>query len=374
MFADDDGNVIGTARDYKQTEYGGYIYLVPSGATKLYFSANCLGTDVYATTYRNRGYVILEGIFNISDDKFTISQYGYNGDGFGVYVNYMKLLNGDTVNTWMNNMEKAIAEKANGKIYYCKKDGSGDFNSLVTAITTLSEQSNATLVVGDGTWDICAEYGAEMETMSSSKRGLYLKNGIHVICSSRALIVAKYTGTNNTVREWFSAFNAGVGGFTLENARIETDNIRYTVHDERDSDADRYTNHYLNCDMTHTNGFYVQCIGGGLGLDGHIIVEGCRFKGRVYQSQGTALVSWHNSADGAWDGSTPKGAKSFIEIKGNYFEDKGGVQLINFGKSDKVTIALVHGNSMGMPIDYKNGSKYYYDNIAVKDYCNEYRN
>ena len=279
-------------------------------------------------------------------------------------------------NTIVERIQTDIDKLKEQKMFICAKDGSGDFTKIVDAVNYINDNSvvDATLYICDGTWDICSEYGAEMETMNSKKRGLYLKNRIHIICSSRAVITAKYTGTNDTVREWFSAFNAGKNGFILENAKIETDNIRYCVHDERDADSDSYKNQYINCDMTHTNGFYVQCIGGGLGLNGHIIIDGCKFKGKVFNSQDTPLVSYHNSADGAWDDTESKGAKSFIDIKGCYLADKGTFNFINFGKSNKLTTVLLHDNSIGGPVQTSNGSKFYQQNIEIFEWDNVNRN
>lgn len=279
-------------------------------------------------------------------------------------------------NTIVERIQTDIDKLKEQKTFICAKDGSGDFTKIVDAVNYINDNSviDATLYICDGIWDICSEYGTEMETMNSKKRGLYLKNRIHIICSSRAVITAKYTGTNDTVREWFSAFNAGENGFILENAKIETDNIRYCVHDERDADSDSYKNQYINCDMTHTNGFYVQCIGGGLGLDGHIIIDGCKFKGKVFNSQDTPLVSYHNSADGAWDNTESKGAKSFIDIKGCYLADKGTFSFINFGKSNKLTTVLLRDNSIGGSIQISNGSKFYQQNIEILEWWNVNRN
>lgn len=279
-------------------------------------------------------------------------------------------------NTIVERIQTDMDKLKEQKTFICAKDGSGDFTKIVDAVNYINDNSviDATLCICDGTWDICSEYGTEMETMNSKKRGLYLKNRIHIICSSRAVITAKYTGTNDTVREWFSAFNAGKNGFILENAKIETDNIRYCVHDERDADSDCYKNQYINCDMTHTNGFYVQCIGGGLGLNGHIIIDGCKFKGKVFSSQDTPLVSYHNSADGAWDDTESKGAKSFIDIKGCYLADKGTFNFINFGKSNKLTTVLLHDNSIGGPVQTSNGSKFYQQNIEIFEWDNVNRN
>ena len=266
-----------------------------------------------------------------------------------------------------------LNKKSLARIYHVEKDGSGDFIKLVDAIEEAEKYMDSIVYVGKGEWDLIDELGSEyIESVSSSRRGVYLKNRIHVICSSRAVITCKYTGIRELTREWLSAFNSGPYGFTLENARIETDNVRYSMHDERDSDDDSYTNHYINCSMIHKNGKYLNCIGGGLGRDGHIIVEGCYFEGE--SERNNRLVYWHNSGDGYWTQEESKGAKSTIEIKGSYFEGKGTFFIQDFGKSEEVTVALCHGNSMGS-IPYHGSSETYspHENTKLIAWNNEIR-
>lgn len=264
-------------------------------------------------------------------------------------------------------------DKESSKVYYVQKSGEGDYSSLSDCIIEAVKYPNSIVYVGPGTWDIIKELGSEyIESVSEAKRGIYLQNGIHIICSSRSNIVCKYTGSNDATREWLSVFNAGPGGFTLENAHIESDNIRYTIHDERGSDEDIYTNHYINCYFKHTNGFYVQCLGGGLGRDGHVIVEGCIFEGDTKES-GTALLSWHNSGDGYWDDSDSKGAQSFLDIRGNYFNGYGTCEFINFGKSVRSTEILVHDNSLGAAIKLSTSDKTTNKVINLYQWNNEIR-
>jgi hypothetical protein len=56
---------------------------------------------------------------------------------------------------------------------------------------------------------------------------------------------------------YFSVFNAGAHGFTLENVTIMDAGIRYSVHDDMGgSGPTPYTNKYINCKMIHKNGMY----------------------------------------------------------------------------------------------------------------------
>lgn len=273
----------------------------------------------------------------------------------------------------VQNIESELASSLQRRIYYVKKDGSGDFTSLVEAISEAVTHYQSIVYLGEGIWDLIEELGTDyVESVSMSQRGVYLKNGIHLIGSSRAIVTCKYSGTNQSTKEWLSAFNAGPGGFTLENIVIESDNIRYAMHDERDSDEDMYKNHYLNCTMTHTNGYYKQCIGGGLGRDGHVIVEGCKF---ITDSDiAVPLVSYHNSGDGYWEGTDSKNAKSFVEIKGCYFNNKGSIKISDFGKSQKVTDVLVHDNNVGSEIVHGYTELYHpYENMNLIAWNNTIR-
>ena len=119
--------------------------------------------------------------------------------------------------------------------------------------------------------------------------------------------------------------------------------------------------------MKHTRGNgYAQCIGGGLGLDGHIIIDGCKFVNS--DGDDSAVVSYHYSGDGYWEGTASKGAQSNVEIANSWFSGIFAAQT--FGQSTKDTNFLVHGNSFGSAPEYP-----LEDNpvIKVTDWNNEIR-
>ena len=228
-------------------------------------------------------------------------------------------------------------------VYHVEKDGSGDFTSLVDAIAEATRRFNAVVYVGAGTWDILDELGADyLADVSATKQGIVLKNRVHVICSSKAYIKCLYSGSDANVINYLSAFNAGKYGFTLENADIEVANVRYCVHDERNAETDHYDNYYINCRMKNTNqksGSRSQCIGGGLGYDGHIIIDGCTFENPLRDNYG--IVSYHNAHGAATD------SRSLIEVKGCYFYGTNTFRAGYYGNSLVITPCLIHGNSMG---------------------------
>ena len=231
------------------------------------------------------------------------------------------------------------------KTYYVKKDGSGDFTKLSDAIIEATKYMDSIVFVGPGTWDLIDELGSEyIESVGINNRGLYLKNRVHLIFASNSKVTCNYTGTTASVRAWLSAFNAGEYGFTLENCRLEASNCRYAIHDERDADTDQYTNIYKNCSMymnnsTNTETTAHQCIGGGLGVNGHIVIENCDFESvntRAVPSSAYTPVSYHNSAGSG---------KNRIDASGVYMIN-GTFRLNWYGASTEKTKCYVHDCSL----------------------------
>lgn len=242
-------------------------------------------------------------------------------------------------------------EEINRKPYpefYVKKDGTGDFTRLVDAINKATRYMGAKVYLGPGTWDIIEELGDEyLSNVSGTQRGLYLKNRIHLICDSQSKIVANYTGNRNNVKTWLSIFNSGKYGFTLENATLEGSNIRYLIHDERDQDSDSYVNKYINCTMLFDNRnnnawSAKQCIGGGLGKNGYIVIDGCIF--RSHQGY-DGTVSYHNTAASS--------GRSHIVVKDCYFYLYNTFRLSWYGTSHEITDAIVTNCYLGSDIVHR---------------------
>ena len=253
------------------------------------------------------------------------------------------------------------------KVYRVEKNGSGDFTKLVDAINEAVRYMDSVVYVGAGTWDIIDELGSEyVESVSITQRGLYLKNRVRVICSSNSLITCNYTGSRADTISWLSAFNAGPLGFTLENATIESSNCRYAIHDERDQDADEYNNYYINCKIKHdnTDGGYNQCIGGGLGLNGHVIIDGCIFENPARTNY--QIVYYHNSAGSG---------KSFVEVKGSYFKGTNtlGFQWYGSSPATQKSTLFAHDNSLGSAIQHTGASGATVENTEIVSFNNEIR-
>lgn len=251
---------------------------------------------------------------------------------------------------------KRLGTFINGKYpsFTLYKDGTGDFTSLVDAINEAEKYNGSTLYIGPGTWNVLEELGdAYLAAVSSSEStwGLVLKNNIHVICSNQTVFIANYTGSNSNVRQYLSVFNAGPNGFTLENARIVSSNIRYCIHDDRGSDSDAYFNHYINCNLYHDNSGNTvfggwQCIGGGFGKNGTITIEHCVFDGLNQYTENTlgGIVSYHNAYS--------SGAKNKLIVKDSYFGHRTTVRFSWYGTSTDISEAYIIGNNLGYAIDH----------------------
>jgi hypothetical protein len=253
------------------------------------------------------------------------------------------------------------------RVFNIKKDGSGDFTSFVEGINEACKYMDSVVYVGPGTYNILEELGSDyVNSASSTKMGLVLKNRVHVIGSSHTVITMKYTGTAENIRQYLSPINAGLHGFTLENIRIETENVRYSVHDDLGgSGPTPYINKFINCTMIHKNGYYSDCIGGGLGEDACIEIRGCYFEGDLGRNR---LVYYHGN-----NNSQVTDAQSRLTVCDNYFAQDGTFKMTKYGQSPLVSTAYVSNNSFGSAPEVNSGSVAPYDNVAIVAWNNEVR-
>lgn len=264
---------------------------------------------------------------------------------------------------------ESIIDNKNSRIYHVEQDGSGDFTTIKEAVEEATKYFDSIVYIGSGTYDLIEELGdTYLENNNDTEMGLFLKNRIHLICSSDSKIECIYTGSRAHTIDSLSAFNAGVYGFTLENANIEVGNCRYCVHDERNDNTDQYNNYYINCRMKntgYTGGARSQCIGGGLGGNGHIIIKDCIFENPNVTNYG--VVSYHNTWLTGGDG------ESFIDVSGCYFKGSTTFRAGNFGEATTITKCLIHGNSMGLEPFVSDEVEGASTNMEIIKYCNEIR-
>ena len=81
--------------------------------------------------------------------------------------------------------------------------------------------------------------------------------------------------------------------FRIMDGELIAEGLIYCVHDEASGGAGSYVHHYENMIMRYNTGQYTQslskCIGGGTGLAGEVVLNGCKF----YNANTTQDVSWH---------------------------------------------------------------------------------
>ena len=245
------------------------------------------------------------------------------------------------------------------------------FTTLKAAIEEATRYYGSKVYVGAGTYDLIDEFGGSSYTENlHGLAGLVLKNDVHVIFDSRAKVTAHYTGNNVDFERYFSPFIAEYygGGFTLENLYLECSRVEYGIHDEHSDDPTPYTNRFINCEIRHDNTHnthenHSQCIGGGLGKSGEIIIENCLFDAKT----GHEAMRYHNSY--------AAGAKSTINITGTYCTGDKTIGIRPYGSSAEKTVVKISNCSLGSEIFFEpetEGSTV--NNMTLYAWNNEIRN
>ena len=234
-------------------------------------------------------------------------------------------------------------------------NGGGDYTSLTRAILENADKKGITIRLMPGTYNLFNEfkdyYGNDYfdNYNTNPERGIELKNGITLIGCRNAKIVFNYTGSNTQVMTRFSPFNCNEGGFTMIGINLEASKCRYCVHDERGSNSDVYHSIYKNCNFKLDNSQNDEwsngmacCIGGGLGVNGSIVIKDCIFEGIRKTGADNRIILYHNSA--------ASGAKSVVVISGNYLKNDGKMVFSCYGQSTEITDISCSNNNMGASI------------------------
>lgn len=238
------------------------------------------------------------------------------------------------------------------------KGGKGDYTTLKEAVEYSYNHNNTTIIVHKGVYDLIEEFGETYfaNLQQSQNAGLKLANNVRIIFDSDSKVICHYKGNNEHVLRDFSPFNSCTQfasqnpmlhkGFYIENMTLECSRVRYGIHDECIGQNDSYRNEYINCrmikDNTENSIFPNETvIGGGLGSNGEIIINGCYFDGMRYGSDQShkVIASYH--------GTSNDYNKSNIFVSGCYFAGDSTFRLGYMGTSEKITYAYVSNNSFG---------------------------
>ena len=271
--------------------------------------------------------------------------------------------------------------------------GSGQtYTRLRDGIAAAVANTNATVYVHPGTYDLVSEFATEIAAATGDV-GIILKNGVHVIFYDGAKVTANFDNSQSTydattwrwIYDHFAPFYADLynsnSNFILENLDIEASNTRYCVHDELGGNY-TYRHEYRNCRMKyytdHSDTSYLQCIGGGLGRHGTIIIDGGYYE--TYTEYGTAsidsgdkdsaqqCISYHNGNNSECYGT--------ITVKNVYLKNRGYMRFGWWGNSDITSHVQISGCSTGLPtlVRYETSGISTPKNFDLTEFCNELRN
>lgn len=370
----------------------GYIWDVSSGEPTETENANYSCGAILslpAGTYYAQGYARWQSyVKNLLTGAFSdFNTMGWTGGANSVTIDYpfdvyISAQNSNLPNVLFYSGSGFIAGMSNyygvrnpniQQVFHCGANRA--ITRLTDAIKIAERYMDSILYVDAGEYDLIAEFGDSYFTNFTGDGsyldgawGIVLKNRIHIIFAENAKVVCHYTGNNQAVGTYFSAFNAGRYGFTLENANIDTSGIRYAIHDDRgNADEEGYSNKYIRCRVKHNKiGTQIsgmdQAIGGGFGNNGDILIDGCWFEAVGY----TQPVTYHNSANGGM------GYKAHCTIKDSYFV--GGLRFNDTGASTEITDIYVCGNSFSRGIDHGKTTPDAADNVVVYAWNNTIRN
>lgn len=173
-----------------------------------------------------------------------------------------------------------------------KKDGSGDFTSLVTAINTVGEGTSdkpINIYVHGGTYDILTELGGDswlqtVESTNSERLGIVVPDYVNIIGIGDVrlhLEVSDDKTTANTAKR-ISLLNVWKHN-TIKNLKMYVKNTRYVVHDETNNAYHNNDVRYIDCYLEHKgnkSGVWTstQAYAAGTGSNGNYLFENCTFK------------------------------------------------------------------------------------------------
>lgn len=273
--------------------------------------------------------------------------------------------------------EYSVGKIGTRRIFKC---GANEFfTKFYDALAYAMQFENSILYVESGTYDLVAELGADYFanfTHSADGWGIYIGNGVEVICSEGAVFTCNYTGDNAEVHTYFSPLNAKRAAnenndYTIRGMNISAKNCRYVVHDECSAVTIPYRHIYDSCIMHLDNSASLssittrQTIGGGLGYHGYVEIKDSIFSCDGGWT-GVDVVSYHNS-------SSPD-AKSKIVCTGNYCADASTFRFSAYGtQSTNITTIIASNNSLGAAISTRKETADAGDNVLVRQWNNEIR-
>lgn len=237
------------------------------------------------------------------------------------------------------NKNNILLKQDKRRIVMC---GTGQtYTRIRDAVAYAVQVNNSLVYVLDGTYDLCTEFATEIAAnVTNQMFGVALSNDVEIVFSSKAKVVANYTGGQSNITTCFQPFYAvDNGGYTVSNLTIDCKNTRYCIHDEAGGFTKPRIVKIVNCNMKMDNttaaiNYYPQCIGGGLGVDDNITIDNCIFDFKTSLTDVEPAVSYHNNGTG-------NTSKSNVVISNCQFEN-GTVQVGYYGESTEKSMIYVN--------------------------------
>ena len=262
------------------------------------------------------------------------------------------------------------------------------YTTLRAGIAEAYKRKGTKVIVMPGTYDLVTEF-ADSISSNMSTTGLAIGNSMHIVFMDGAKVTANFDNSQSTydattwrrIYDYFNPFYArpsnadNDSNFILENLDIECTDTRYCVHDEMNGQG-TYSHKYINCRMkyknTHSDVNYVQCIGGGLGEHGTIVIDGGYYEsdtdycipsidGGQNPQNCQQCITYHNGNNVNCDSS--------ITIKNVFLDNRGYFRFGYYGSSTIDSLVSISGCSTGLPtLKKQEGSQTQQDNFEVVEW------
>ncbi|MGQ7688122.1 hypothetical protein ACTGUM_01310 [Streptococcus suis] len=232
----------------------------------------------------------------------TVTKPNYDAGTFGISNGPRNWQKYNENNSYIDNYDESSQYEI-----VVKKDGTGDYTSIVQAVKSIPDFSDKqyTIKIHTGTYDLLSELGGD-SFLASAKTGGN-RNGLSLINKNVRLVgignvilnmlVPDSKTTSNTAQN-ISAIECAYHN-ELENITVNGQNIRYVIHDET-GNSDKYANtihRFKNCKFKHLgnkSGVWFNVAAYAAGTS-----SGCQyeFDNCIFISPSYSAWSMHNNAN-----------------------------------------------------------------------------
>lgn len=232
----------------------------------------------------------------------TITKPNYDAGTFGISNGPRSWQKYNENNSYIDNYDESSQYEI-----VVKKDGTGDYTSIVQAVKSIPDFSDKqyTIKIHTGTYDLLSELGGDSFLASAETGGN--RNGLSLINKNVRLVgignvilnmlVPDSKTTSNTAQN-ISAIECAYHN-ELENITVNGQNIRYVIHDET-GNSDKYANtihRFKNCKFKHLgnkSGVWFNVAAYAAGTS-----SGCQyeFDNCIFISPSYSAWSMHNNAN-----------------------------------------------------------------------------